>query len=294
LIQKNLDLIFKSSVNNTKTLVFTWRSLALFLQNKRKKSGRGKMKKTDLLNDEFIACDQKPLIEKVIYQYADIDSNGVVNLNAVCECARSGKLFIVNKPLPFSNFYVDRNYFDVIVADPVLRAHYFLYNIYFIEDGFIYAAGITSKFGFENMQPKAYKTSMGTFLNFDWKFDASKNDFTYNMNGVYSVRFNPNYYSQIRSFENLEKLSESHNTELADLVTPYDRPENHMQRSFFIEGARSVMKYGLNFDSYQKMLSHINSEGRHECSKNIPRCYFAFEQFYLSGFMAALNFYKIK
>lgn len=236
-------------------------------------------------------CLYNPMIDGVALNYSDIDANGVIVLNALCKDKYAKELVTIKKRLPFNNLYVDRNYFDILVADPVKKAHYYLYNIYYIENSAIYIAGITSRLSFENSPERAVKTMMSTQLIFNWRFDINQNEFIYETNSLYSVKFNPNYFSQLNSLENLEKISQSYKTyqRLIECVSPYDRPANYMQRAFFMAGADSVEKYGLTYDSYKNIVGYFSSS-------NIRRaadCYFSFEQFYLSGIMAALNFNKI-
>lgn len=236
-------------------------------------------------------CLYNPMIDGVVLNYSDIDANGVIVLNALCKDKYAKELVTIKKRLPFNNLYVDRNYFDILVADPVKKAHYYLYNIYYIENSAIYIAGITSRLSFENSPERAVKTMMSTQLIFNWRFDINQNEFIYETNSLYSVKFNPNYFSQLNSLENLEKISQSYKTyqRLIECVSPYDRPANYMQRAFFMAGADSVEKYGLTYDSYKNIAGYFNSS-------NIRRaadCYFSFEQFYLSGILAALNFNKI-
>lgn len=236
-------------------------------------------------------CLYNPMIDGVALNYSDIDANGVIVLNVLCKDKYAKELVTIKKRLPFNNLYVDRNYFDILVADPVKKAHYYLYNIYYIENSAIYIAGITSRLSFENSPERSVKTMMSTQLIFNWRFDINQNEFIYETNSLYSVKFNPNYFSQLNSLENLEKISQSYKTyqRLIECVSPYDRPANYMQRAFFMAGADSVEKYGLTYDSYKNIAGYFNSS-------NIRRaadCYFSFEQFYLSGILAALNFNKI-
>ncbi|HOD41458.1 MAG TPA: hypothetical protein PKL57_12935 [Candidatus Wallbacteria bacterium] len=235
-------------------------------------------------------CSYNPMIDSVYCTYADIDANGIVSLNALCSEKFSRGLITIKKKLPFSNIYVDKNYFDVLVADPVSRAHYYLYNVYYIEDGGIYVIGIASRLSFDSPQFRPIKNFMSTHLIFKWHFDAAVNEFVYETNSFYSIKFNPNYFSQINSLENLEKISQSEKiySQLSDCVTPYDRPMNYIQRAFFMAGADSVKKYDLNYGSYKTLTDFFNSSAIRQAAG----CYFSFEQFYLNGMMAAINFYK--
>jgi|GEM_PF-6761269 len=233
-----------------------------------------------------------PITDSVICQYCDIDANGAVTLNALCEDKFSNSNFIIKKKAGINNLYIDKNYFEVLIADPISKAHYYLYNIYYIDAGHIYLAGINAKLSFENNPLRPVKCMQATHLILDWHFNVNKNEFIYNLNPLYSLKFNPNYFSQIASFENLEKTTSGYKRyeRIVNCVTPYDRPSHYMQRAFFINGANSVLKCGLKYDSYNKIISHYNSSHL----KDAAGCYFSFEQFYLSGALAALNFYKIK
>ncbi|HBC75286.1 MAG TPA: hypothetical protein DC017_10670 [Candidatus Wallbacteria bacterium] len=237
------------------------------------------------------ACSYNPMFDGVICNYADIDANGAIYLSALCRDKFSSQLVCIKKRLPFDNFYVDKNYFDILVADPVRKANYYLYNVYYIEDSNIYIAGVTSRLSFENSPSRAIKSRMSTHLLIDWHFGMKENEFIYETNSLYSVKFNPNYFSQINSLENLEKISQSYKlySQLAECTAPYDRPANYIQRAFFMKGAGSVKKYGLDYDSYKKLSSYLSASKMKEASD----CYFSFEQFYLSGVLAALNFYGI-
>ncbi len=236
-------------------------------------------------------CSYNPMIDQVLLNYADIDANGVIVLNAVCKDKYSSQPITIKKRLPFNNLYVDRNYFDILIADPVKKAHYYLYNIYFIENSAIYIAGIASKLSFENSPARSIKTMMSTQLLFNWHFDLNENEFIYETNSLYSIKFNPNYFSQVNSLENLEKISPPYKTyhQLIECVSPYDRPVNYMQRAFFMMGAASVKRYGLNYDSYKNITDYFKSSN----VKRAADCYFSFEQFYLSGVLASLNLNKI-
>lgn len=238
------------------------------------------------------ACSYNPMFDSVMCSYADIDANGSVYLNALCRDKFGSRPLAIKKRLPFDNFYVDRNYFDILVADPVRKASYYLYNIYCIEDSNIYLAGITSRLSFENSPERPVKAMMSTYLNMNWHFDMKENEFVYDAGSLYSIKFNPNYFSQINSLENLEKISQSYKlySELSECVPPYDRPANFIQRAFFMGGAAAVKKYGLDRDAYKKLYSHMMSSK----SKDAADCYFSFEQFYLCGAMAAINFYGMR
>ncbi len=237
------------------------------------------------------ACLYNPMIDGVVLNYAGIDANGVIVLNALCKDKYGRELITIKKRLPYNNLYVDRNYFDILVADPVKKAHYYLYNIYYIENSAIYIAGITSRLSFENSPERSVKTMMSTQLIFNWRFDMNENEFIYETNSLYSVKFNPNYFSQLNSLENLEKITQSYKIyqQLIECVSPYDRPANYMQRAFFMSGADSVKKYGLNYDSYKNIAGYLKSSNIRQAAD----CYFSFEQFYLSGILASLNFNKI-
>ncbi len=249
-----------------------------------------KLKSLDVnCKNDLFSCN--PLIDRVLFDYASIDANGVIILNTLCKDKYGSGLITIKKRLPLNNIYIDKNYFDILIADPVKKAHYYLYNIYYIENSTIYIAGISSILSFENLPSRPIKNLMSSYLLFNWHFDIGANEFVYETNSLYSIKFNPNYFSQIVSFENLEKISRSYKlySKLCECVPPYDRPSNYMQRSFFMAGVNSVKKYGLDNNSYKEINSYFASSS----IKNAADCYFSFEQFYLSGIQAALNFYKM-
>jgi len=252
--------------------------------------GKYMKEKNSVAEKRMNICSYNPMIDSVYCAYADIDANGMVSLNALCSEKFSRGLITIKKKLPFSSIYVDKNYFDVLVADPVARAHYYLYNVYYIEDGGIYIIGIASRLSLDNQQSGSIKNLMSTHLIFNWHFDVTCNEFVYETNSFYSIKFNPNYFSQINSLENLEKVSQSDKvySQLSDCITPYDRPMNYIQRAFFMAGANSVKKYDLNYGSYKALADFFNSSSIRQAAG----CYFSFEQFYLNGMIAAINFYK--
>jgi len=228
-----------------------------------------------------------------VFSFASVDANGRPQLIvAVRDREKFEKPRLITHQIPYSNFYVDRNHYDVIVADPVLGSHYFLHNVYYIEDGVIYMAGITAKFAARGMKPGTNEDAMSTHLIFGWEFDEACGTFTVDSGSMYSVRFNPNYFSQERSLENFEKINQRRAIyeKLYQYVPPYDRPRNFIQRAFFIDGALSVKKYGLSRSDHSALSSIL--AGGFGAETSSPRsCYFSLEQFYLSGVAAALNFH---
>ena len=284
------------------------------IENAIQSTRQASTKKGSAQGSEFI-----PIVDKVLYQYAEIDENGILTLNAAClDNYNPESIFIISKKLQEHNFYVDRNYFEILVADPVLKTQYYLHNIYYIENGYIYVAGITAKAGFEGEKPRFYKNLMLTALAFDWHFNKFENKFHYDITPILSAKFNPNYFSQTPMLEIINKYNDTKNlySKLSEKVISYDRPANYMQRKFFMYGAETVQNYSLKIDDYKKivtLMSGAKKETEYDSkpvqisdiavkqknpafsfnkSKTFSNCYFSFENFYLSGMNAAINYYN--
>lgn len=230
-----------------------------------------------------------------LFYFASVDQDGRPQVNAAV-LPKEGRPSSerVTEKIPYSNFYVDRNHYDVTVADPVLGSHYFLHNLYYMEDGIIYLAGIVAKFAAKGMKPRILENSMAAHFTFGWEYDAAAGAFRIDEGGLYSVRFNPDYFSQERSLENFERVTGRLKVyeEMHQYISPYDRPRNYIQRAFFIDGALSVRKLGLTRPDHAALSTALGGGFGGDVSSPAA-CYFSLEQFYLSGVSAALNFYKL-
>lgn len=167
------------------------------------------------------------------YNYVNIDSNQ--NISVVDDMGNKQKLDI-------TNIYIDRNPFDLLIADPTTRTFHELSNIYMIEEGQIYVIGFSSKLrNITAAQSDAVKAELlNGWINFN---DKVRKTGIFDVKSINKIKFNPNMFNQFSNGIFMSAKDKKLYKQTVENVLEYDRPQNEMHKLLYIKGVRDAMAF---------------------------------------------------
>lgn len=174
------------------------------------------------------------------------------------------------------NIYVDRNPFDILIADPIKKMQYHLHNIYQIIDGSIYVIGFATTLKIETGSPAG-------LLTVHDRFNCWLNIMDNRLN---LVKFNPNYFNQLAQESTYFSVADRRNYKKYSKCTYlYDLPSNPIQKLFFISGMNLAIESKFNRDDLKEAEALI---------KDKTGAHFSMQSFYIAGMEAVVTYNEEK